>query len=138
MAVIREQLRVSLPSDSELASQPIETPYAPTTFGRRLWCTCRDIPLRIAFISFIKRLRSKAKKARLRWLQGDRRRSFPAGLFPPSQPVLTNVLPAYERCASPILYALHLSLSYRLFSIRFGRNTFRIMSPKLHIVSSLF
>jgi REP element-mobilizing transposase RayT len=97
VAVIREQQRVSLPSDSELASQPIDTPYVPTTFGRRMWCICRDIPLRIAFISFIKRLRSKAKKVRLRWLQGDRSRSFPTGLFPPSQPILANLLPAYFR-----------------------------------------
>jgi hypothetical protein len=97
VAVIREQQRVSLPSDSELASQPIDTPYVPTTFGRRMWCICRDIPLRIAFISFIKKLRSKAKKVRLRWLQGDRSRSFPTGLFPPSQPVLANLLPAYFR-----------------------------------------
>jgi hypothetical protein len=97
MALIRKQQRISLPSDSELASQPIDTPYAPTTFGRRMWCICKDIPLRVAFISFIKKLRSKATKVRLRWLQGDRRKPFPTGLFPPSQPVLANLLPAYFR-----------------------------------------
>lgn len=99
MAAIRARLQISLPSDLEVASQPIDTPYTPTTFGRRMWCICRDIPLRIAFISFIKKLRAKAKKVRLRWLQGEKREPFPTGLFPPNQPVLANLLPAYLRRA---------------------------------------
>jgi REP element-mobilizing transposase RayT len=97
MAAIRERQQISLPSDFEVASQPIDTPYAPTTFGRRMWCICRDIPLRIAFISFIKKLRAKAREVRLKWLQGDWREPFPTGLFPPSQPILANLLPAYLR-----------------------------------------
>lgn len=97
MKDIRVREQISLPSDVEVASQAIDTPYAPTTFGRRMWCICRDIPLRIAFISFIKKLRAKAREVRLKWLQGDWREPFPAGLFPPSQPILANLLPAYLR-----------------------------------------
>jgi len=97
MKDIRVREQISLPSDVEVASQPIDTPYAPTTFGHRMWCICRDIPLRIAFISFIKKLRARAREVRLKWLQGDWREPFPTGLFPSSQPILANLLPAYFR-----------------------------------------
>ena len=46
---------------------------------------------------FIKDLRAKAREVRLQWLQGDRSPPFPTGLFPPSQPSLSNILPAYFR-----------------------------------------
>jgi len=95
MAATRERESISLPSDSEIAAQPIDMPYAPKAFGRRMWCICRDIPLRIAFISFIKSLRSKARKVRLQWLRGDWREPFPTGLFPPNPPMLSTLLPAY-------------------------------------------
>ena len=97
MAATRERESISLPSDSEIAAQPIDMPYAPKAFGRRMWCICRDIPLRIAFISFIKTLRAKARKVRLQWLRGDWREPFPTGLFPPNQPMLCSLLPAYFR-----------------------------------------
>jgi len=97
IAVARDRESISLPSDSQITSQPIDMPYVPKSFGRRMWCICRDIPLRIAFISFIKSLRTKARKVRLQWLQGDWREPFPTGLFPPSQPILSSLLPAYVR-----------------------------------------
>ena len=97
MVVTRERESISLPSDSQTAAQPIDMPYAPKAFGRRMWCICSDIPLRIAFISFIKILRAKARKVRLQWLRGDWREPFPTGLFPPSQPMLSRLLPAYFR-----------------------------------------
>ena len=103
MAVIRERDGLSLPSASEVASQPLDTPYSPKTFGRRMWCICRDITLRTAFISFIKNLRMRAREVRLRWLQGDWREPFPTGLFPPCQPMLSSLLPGYfQRCISLI------------------------------------
>ncbi len=97
MATMRERERISLPSELEVTSQPIDAPYSPKKFGRRMWCICGDIPLRTAFISFIKGLREKARKARLEWLQGNLRMPFPVGLFPPAYPMLANVLPAYFR-----------------------------------------
>jgi REP element-mobilizing transposase RayT len=97
MATVRERERISLPSEFEVTSQPIDTPYSPKKFGKRVWCICGDIPMRIAFISFIKSLREKARKVRLEWLQGNWREPFPIGLFPPTQPMLANVLPAYFR-----------------------------------------
>jgi hypothetical protein len=97
MAMIRDRNNIILPSDLDVISQPIDIPYSPKKFGRRMWCICRDISLRIAFIQFIKDLRAKARKVRLQWLQGDRSPPFPTGLFPPSQPILSNILPAYFR-----------------------------------------
>jgi REP element-mobilizing transposase RayT len=101
MVAIRARQQISLPSDFEVASQPIDAPYTPTTFGCRMWCICGDVPLRIAFISFIKKLRAKAREVRLKWLQGDWTEPFPTGLFPPSPPILANLLPAHmRRCLS--------------------------------------
>ena len=99
MTTIRDSEGISLPSEFEVSSQPIDTPYSPKKFGKRMWCICSDIALRIAFISFIKNLREKARKVRLAWLRGDRAAPFPIGLFPPTQPILANVLPAYFRRA---------------------------------------
>ena len=97
MADTRERERISLPSASQIASQPIDMRYAPKTFGRRMWCICRDIRLRNAFISFMKSLRVIARTVRLKWLGGDTREPFPTGLFPPSPPMLSSLLPAHFR-----------------------------------------
>ena len=97
MAAIRKKAGIPLPSEFEVSSQPIDMPYEPKKFGRRMWCICSDIPLRIAFISFIKNLREKARKVRLEWLRGNSAEPFPIGLFPPTQPMLANILPAYFR-----------------------------------------
>jgi REP element-mobilizing transposase RayT len=97
MASIRQKKGIPLPSEFEVSSQPIDIPYQPKRFGRRMWCICSDISLRIAFISFIKNLREKARKVRLEWLRGNCAEPFPIGLFPPTQPMLANVLPAYFR-----------------------------------------
>lgn len=97
MTTIREREHISLPSDFEVSSQPIDAPYSSKTFGKRMWCICGDIPLRVAFISFIKKLRDKARKVRLEWLRGNWTEPFPIGLFPSTQPMLASVLPAYFR-----------------------------------------
>jgi len=103
MAALRARNKVLLPSDSEVASQPIDTPYVPKIFGKRMWCICSNIPLRIAFISFIQNLRIKARQIRLQWLRGDFGDPFPTGLFPPCQPMLSNLLPGYfRRCVGVV------------------------------------
>jgi hypothetical protein len=58
VAVVGEKERIVLPTEYQLATQPIDTPYSPTTFSRRMWCICGNIPMRIAFITFIKHLRA--------------------------------------------------------------------------------
>lgn len=103
MAATRERDRISLPTEHEVSSQPIDYPYIPKKFGKRMWCICNDISLRIAFISFVKNLREKARRVRLEWLRGDRREQFPIGLFPPSPPMLANILPAYFRRSLAVL-----------------------------------
>jgi REP element-mobilizing transposase RayT len=93
MAHLRQTKRVSLPSPHEITKASIDTTYTPKSFGRRMWCICRDIPLRIAFISFIKKLKGSALAIRERWRRGENSAPFPPGLFPPCQPMLANLLP---------------------------------------------
>ena len=97
MATERQAKGIALPSAVELATQSINITYLPKKFGRRMWCICRDVSLRTAFIKFIKSLRTKARQVRLLWKSGHRSEPFPIGLFPPCQPVLANLLPAFIR-----------------------------------------
>jgi REP element-mobilizing transposase RayT len=97
MAIVRERDLITLPSETAEATQPIDTPYVPETFGRRMWCICRDVALKVAFISLIKSLREKARKVRLQWLQGNTSEVFPPGLFPTSYPILANLPSGYLR-----------------------------------------
>jgi REP element-mobilizing transposase RayT len=73
-----------------LKVQPIDKPYAPQKFGRRMWCICRDVAIRVAFICSVKELRRQAKLVRKRWLLGDFSLPFPIGLFPPRMARLAN------------------------------------------------
>lgn len=95
MAHVRETERILIPTEHQSIMQPIDLPFSPKTFGRRMWCICSNIPVRVAFISFIKQLRTQARAVRLAWAKGDFSVSFPVGLFPPSQPMLANMLPAF-------------------------------------------
>ena len=99
MAVVRKRDRIMLPTRHQLITQPIDLPYLPKTFGRKMWCICRDIPVRIAFIAYIKELRGEYREVRLQWMRGDFTRTFPAGLYPPSPPILANMLPSILRRA---------------------------------------
>lgn len=93
MAHLRQANRIRLPSPHDTTKASIDTTYTPKSFGRRMWCICRDIPLRIAFINFIKELKTQAREIRQRWRQGEISAPFPPGLFPPSQPILANLFP---------------------------------------------
>jgi REP element-mobilizing transposase RayT len=97
MAAERQAKRVTLPSAIAVLTQPINIHYFPQKFGRRMWCICSDVALRIAFIKFMKELRKKSRQVRLLWKCGNRSEPFPIGLFPPCQPVLANLLPAFIR-----------------------------------------
>ena len=96
-AVARKEKGRRVPSVSEVLNEPMNRPYAPTSFGRRMWCICRDIPIRLSFIALIKSLKAQAREARQKWAQGYRDHPFPPGLFPPCQPPLANLLPAFVR-----------------------------------------
>lgn len=99
MTGVRKEANIVLPTHCQSVTQRIDIPYSPKTFGRRMWCICHDIPVRVAFISFVKQLRAQARDVRLAWLQGDSSAKFPVGLFPPCQPILANLLPAILRQA---------------------------------------
>jgi REP element-mobilizing transposase RayT len=99
MAAIREKERIILPTEYQIITQPMDTPYSPTTFGRRMWCICGNIPMRIAFIAFIKQLVLQARDVRLAWSRGDFSRPFPPGLFPPCPARLANLMPSFLKRA---------------------------------------
>jgi hypothetical protein len=96
-AVARQEKRWAVPCVKDTRNQPIDLSYAPTSFGRRMWCICSDIPIRISFIALIKSLKAQAREVRLSWAQGYRDRPFPPGLFPPCQAPAANILPALVR-----------------------------------------
>jgi len=98
-SLLRKAKGIRLPSRQAIIKQPIDLPYSPTSFGRRMWCICRDIPLRASFIALIKSLKAQASEVRKRWGEGHRHEPFPPGLFPPCQPSRANLLPAYVRSA---------------------------------------
>ena len=99
MAAEREKARIILPIEYQITTEPMDTPYSPTTFGRRMWCICGNIPIRIAFIAFIKQLVLQARDIRLAWARGDFSRPFPPGLFPPCPPRLANLMPTFLKRA---------------------------------------
>ena len=95
----REKTDIALPEKHEIETRPIDTPYSPKTFGRRMWCICSDIPLRKLFITFVKDLREERREVRLAWARGDFSIPFPPGLFPSCPPMLANILPAFFKQA---------------------------------------
>jgi hypothetical protein len=99
MAAVREKERIILSTKYQIITQPIDTPYSPTTFGRRMWCICGNISVRIAFIAFIKQLVLQARDVRLAWAKGDFSLPFPPGLFPPCPPRLANLMPSFLKRA---------------------------------------
>ena len=103
MVTIRQRERIALPTTHQSMSQPIDRPYSPTTFGRRMWCICGNIPIRVAFIAFVKHLRAQAKEVRLAWARGDFTTPFPAGLFPPCPPIIANMLAYFLKRAISVV-----------------------------------
>ena len=99
MLALRKREHIILPTAYQIITQPIDTPYSPATFGRRMWCICRNIPVRKAFIAFVKQLVLQARDVRRAWAQGDFTPPFPPGLFPPCPPILANLLPYFLRRA---------------------------------------
>ena len=77
-----------------LIAQPLSLSYRPKRSGKRMWCLADKRALRIAFITFFKKLMATARSVRERWRQGDTSVRYPPGLFPPSMPKLANVFRA--------------------------------------------
>lgn len=73
-----------------LELQPIDKPYSPSKFSRRMWCICKDLELKKSFINSLKALIDSAKHVYNRWKKGYTRERYPAGMFPPRFPRLVN------------------------------------------------
>jgi hypothetical protein len=78
----------------QLRRQPIDLLYSPKKFGRKQWCICDDVELRKRFLAWVKALRSEARAVFVRWKHGDRSVPYPPGMFPPSFPKTSNIVPA--------------------------------------------
>jgi REP element-mobilizing transposase RayT len=99
VATTCERDGVKLPSNYDVASRPIDTPYAPKTFGKRMWCISSCLKIKIAFITLIKALRRECRRVRLEWLKGNLAEKFPPGMFPPALPIFANISPDYFKRA---------------------------------------
>ena len=75
---------------NRLKRQPIDKPYSPSKFAKRMWCICKDIEIRKNFINSIKVLIDSAKYVYSRWKQGYTSEPYPPGMFPPRFPRLLN------------------------------------------------
>ena len=92
-AELRKSRKAPCVGVERLRSQPINLPYTPKKFGRKMWCICDDVELRKMFIAWVKSLRTKARETYARWKMGDRTAEYPPGMFPPSFPKLANLVP---------------------------------------------
>lgn len=79
----------------QIIDQPIDKPYIPKKFSKRQWCICRDIPKRVAYIYFVKRLIIAGKAVWQRWKVGDYSVPYPLGLFAPRLRRRGNLLPGH-------------------------------------------
>jgi hypothetical protein len=95
MSIERQKVGITLPSVAQVRAQPINVPYSPQKFTRRMWCICGDVPIRVSFIKFIKKLRAEGREVSIAWARGDFSKPFPVGLFPPSHPMLASMAPAF-------------------------------------------
>jgi hypothetical protein len=93
-ATKRLKEKKSLIGRTRLIAQPLSLSYTPKRSGKRMWCLADKRSLRIAFITFFKKLMATARSVRERWRQGDISVRYPPGLFPPSMPKLANVFRA--------------------------------------------
>lgn len=75
-----------------LSLQPINKAYTPKKFGKKMYCVCNDIKLRIEYIRYVKELISLGKEVYHKWKSGDLSVQYPIGLFPPRQPRLANLI----------------------------------------------
>ena len=73
-----------------LKSEPINKPHTPKKFGKKMICLCHDITLRVAFITWYKGQRDKARKAIAALNQGFTILDFPSGFFAPKGVLLSN------------------------------------------------
>jgi REP element-mobilizing transposase RayT len=92
LSIDRESQRKSTLGSRRLIIQPFNLPFVPKKFARRMWCICSDKMKRIAFVEFVKKLRTAARNVYLRWRTGDRKARYPAGMFPPRFPTLESLV----------------------------------------------
>ena len=90
-ASLRGKRKLPCIGAEKLRRQSLDKQFTPKKFSKRMWCICRDIPLRISFINFIKRLRAEGREVYRRWKMGDRTAVYPVGLFPPRFPTTANL-----------------------------------------------
>ena len=75
-----------------LRAAHLETQYlSKNRHGKKMWCICDNITLRVRYILWAKALKEKARAVYERWALGDCSIPFPPGVFPPTRPVLANL-----------------------------------------------
>jgi len=74
--------------EEALRRQPINKPFSPKKFSRRMWCICCDVAERKKFIAKYKALRAQARDVYQRWRKRDFSVPYPPELFAPRVPML--------------------------------------------------
>jgi REP element-mobilizing transposase RayT len=77
-----------------LRAAHLETQYlSKNRDGKKMWCICDDIDLRVRYIQWAKAIKQKARDVYERWKVGDFTLPFPPGVFAPTRPMLANMSP---------------------------------------------
>lgn len=76
-----------------LISASLLTPHSPPTSGKKMICLSSIKELRQQFISYYRRLRARCREVYRMWKCGDVSAPFPSGMFAPSLPRVSNLLP---------------------------------------------
>ena len=74
----------------KLNNQVFDLSYRSKRTGRRMWCLSEKKNVRVAFITFFKKLMQTARAVRQKWKGGEVSVPYPPGLYPPSMPKLAN------------------------------------------------
>ena len=82
-----------------LRAAHLETQYlSKNRDGKKMWCICDDIDLRVRYIQWAKAIKQKARDVYERWKVGDFTLPFPPGVFAPTRPMLANKSQHQTRC----------------------------------------
>ena len=86
----REEGRTVLGRDL-LAAAHLDLDYVPQRKGKKMWCICDDVDLRVRYIEWAKSLKKQARAVYERWKAGDYSVKYPPGVFPPAVPKIANM-----------------------------------------------
>ena len=92
-STLKEERTQPVLGSKTLKLRPIDTPYSPQKFGKRMICICHRKELRIAYIQWFKEQVEKARAAYQKFKTGDSLALPPPGFFTPGGSLKANIVP---------------------------------------------